>query len=65
MADSVSVSDLEQPAKDRRLVVYLTDDQARWIENRQQEARRRGRRLTASGLVRAAIDHLRATESHG
>jgi hypothetical protein len=63
MADPISVSDLEQPVKDRRLVVYITDDQERWIGDRQQEARRRGRRLTASALVRAAIDHLRATQN--
>jgi hypothetical protein len=59
MADTIS--DLEQPAKDHRMVIYITAEQARWIEGRQDEARGRGRRLTASGLVRAAIDHLRAT----
>ncbi len=50
-----------EPAADRRrLVVYVSDAQAAWLAEMQRQARDRGRRLSASAIVRAALDQLRA-----
>ncbi len=46
-------------APGRRLVVYISEQQAEWLERMQHQARDRGRRLTASAIVRAALDQLR------
>jgi hypothetical protein len=50
-----------EPTQDRRrLVVYISDDQAGWLAEMQRQARSSGRRLSASAIVRAALDQLRA-----
>jgi Arc/MetJ-type ribon-helix-helix transcriptional regulator len=47
-----------------RLVVYITRDQAQRLEELRQEANARGRRLSASAIVRAALDELLQDEEH-
>jgi hypothetical protein len=52
---------VSEPAEDRRrLVVYISDEQAGWLAEMQRQARGSGRRLSASAIVRAALDQLRA-----
>jgi hypothetical protein len=49
----------KEPAETaERLVVYITHDQAKRLEELRQEASDRGRRLSTSAIVRAALDEL-------
>lgn len=55
----------EQDRAAVKTVIYLDPDQARWLRERQAAALLAGRRLTASAIVREAIDQLREASHAG
>ncbi|MDQ6897976.1 MAG: efflux RND transporter periplasmic adaptor subunit [Candidatus Dormibacteraeota bacterium] len=47
----------------RRLVVYIPADLAEWLAAQQTSAKRRGNRVSASAIVRAALERLRNAQT--
>lgn len=56
MPKAIEQAAREPAAPQERLVVYITRDQAQWLDAMQRQARNQGRRLSASAIVRALLD---------
>jgi len=49
-------------AQQARLVVYISQEDAAWLEDVRRRAKARGKMLSASAVVRAAIQELRKAD---
>ena len=59
------MSEVQEHEAAVKTVVYLDPGQARWLRERQASALLEGRRLSASAIVREAIDQLRDASHAG
>jgi hypothetical protein len=60
---SSELRELEQtPVAARRLVVYIPTDLTDWLATLQASAKRRGNRVSASAIVRIALERLRSAQ---